>query len=250
MSEEVVAPVAAPAAPEVAAAPVAPVAPAAAPAALSIDAPEVQPGPAVTYDSTGDAGMDLALKFVGGLGLGPDHAAMTAAEAGDFTALEAALKGMGAKAKGYEDYLALAKQWVGAQTTKAAERLAKETAMVNDVVGGAENWGKISAWARDNAEPHEKEQVNAALKAGGIAAKAMALYLNQLYSKASGTEFSPRPAVQAAAAVVPGTAGPVTAREFAEQSHALRVKEGPNFESSPAYRDLVARRQASRAAGR
>ena len=225
------------------------------PTALTIDAPApppaAEPGPVVAYESTGDAGMDLALKFVGNLGLGPEHAAMKAAEDGDFTALEATLKGLGEKAKGYEDYLALAKQWVGTQATKAKERFAKEQAMVHDVVGGPDKWEAITSWARENAEPHEKEQVNAALKAGGIAAKAMAVYLNQLFSKAAGTEIIPAPAVQPGASPhAGGVSGPITAQQFAEKSRELRRTLGPSFESTPAFKELAAQRQAGMRAGR
>ena len=229
--------------------------PAAAPAPapipeLTIDAPAPPPSDPVAYETTGDAGMDLALKFVGNLGFGPEHAAMKAAEAGDFGALETALKGLGEKAKGYQDYLALAKQWVGTKAAQAKERFAKEQAMVHDVVGGQEKWEAITAWARENAEPHEKEQVNAALKAGGIAAKAMALYLGQLFGKAAGTELTPAPAVQPGAAPHAGSsAGPITAQEFANRSREMRRTQGPDFESSPAFKALVAQRQAGMRAG-
>lgn len=227
-------------------------APAVAPVALTIEAPAVEAPPAesaVAYEATGDAALDLALEFVGNLGFGPEHAAIKAAEGGDFTALKAALKALGDKAKGFEKYVALAEGSVTTRKTAATERLAKETAMVHDVVGGEQRWGEIAAWARENAEPAEREQVNAALKAGGIAAKAMASYLSGLYGKASGTTVQPAAAVKPSASPAAAVSGPVTSKEFAAQTATLRKTLGPSFEASPQYQQLAQRRVNSARAG-
>lgn len=254
MSEEASVASAAPVATEAPAA----AAPVAAPAVSAADDLSISPAPVappadtspVQYDPTGDAGLDLALEYVGNLGFGPEHAAIAAAEGGDFGPLEAALKALGEKGKGFEKYLALAKQAVTGKVEAAKARLAKDQDMVHKTVGGEENWKAISAWARENAEPQEVEQVNAALKAGGIAAKAMALYLHTKFQSAAGTEIQPAPAVQASASAANGAPGGIlTAREFSQQSAEMRKAHGPNFEQHPAFRQLVARRVTAQRAG-
>ena len=187
---------------------------------------------------------------MGNLGFGGDHAAILAAEKGDFGPLEEALKALGDKAKGFDKYLALAKSALEGKSKAAAERLAKDQAAVHEAVGGKENWEAIAEWARSNAEPAEKEAVNAALRAGGIAAKAMAVYLNSLHQKAAGVQVNPAPAVQRTATpAATVSSGPVTAREFSTESASLRSKLGPNFEASPQFAVLVARREAARKQG-
>src|SRR6185369_10168321 len=194
---------AAPAAPAPAPAPVAtsiddaPAAPAAAPIAS-----ETQPEPAaapaapgkvepVSYEPTGDAGLDLALNFIGQRGIGLDHPAMKAAEQGDFALLKATLAQLGDKAVGWEHVIAAGEAaYAKTVESRKAEATAAQDAILSafgtDRDAAAKEWGKVSEWAKANAEPAEKAAVNAALKAGGIAAKAMAAYLHTLYKATPG----------------------------------------------------------------
>jgi hypothetical protein len=241
----------------------APPAPAvAAPLPGTIDAPEAAApavpaapaadAPIVTYDSTGDVGLDLALDFVGKLGFGPEHAAMVAAESGDFGPLKAALGALGEKAKGFEKFLALAEKASGDRKAAAETKVKADQEAINKVVGGQEEWNKIAAWARENAEPAEKAEINAALKAGGLAAKAVAAYLKGCYAGAPNTVVTP------AAAVVPGGgstppagAGPLSAGDYSKEVAKLSASMGYGFEGSKEYQALQARRIATvRAGGR
>jgi len=52
------------------------------------------------------------------------------------------------------------------------------SAIVAQAAGGDEAlWADTIAWARDNAEPHEKDAANAAFAQGGLMAEAMAAFL-------------------------------------------------------------------------
>lgn len=160
--------------------------PAAAPAPATQDAPVVPAAPAagapaaIEYEPTGNPGFDLFLGFIGKAGYGPEHAAVKAAEAGDFSLLKAelALKGE----KGWEQVVALGEREVASKAEANKAKFAADKAVIEEAVGGAEQWVAIQTWAAANAEPAERAAVNQALAAGGIAAKAMAMYLSQLYA--------------------------------------------------------------------
>lgn len=242
---------AAPAAPENAAPIVAPVA---ADGALTIgEEPAAEPaaaGPAtVAYEGTGDVGLDMALEFVGNLGLGPDDPAMAAAMNGDFAMLKGKLSGMGDKAKGWERFIALAEKSHTATAEARKAQVAKDTEAIHNVVGGAEAWAAVSKWAGANAEPAERVAVNEALSKGGMVGKAMAAYLHGLYTKAQGTTVQPGQVVNPAAAGRADPVGPLTAAQYAQEAQALRAKMGYNMDGSQAYQALQARRMAGRRAG-
>lgn len=212
--------------------------------------PEADKGPtAFVYDKTNEPGLDMALSFVGKLGLGPTDPAMAAAIKGDFGMLKAKLAGMGAKATGWEQYVALAeesdKQFKETQATKVKA----DTENVHNAVGGAENWKAISKWAGENATPEEKASVNAALKGGGLQAKLMAEWLAGKYSKAKGTTVTPATVVKDGAKAAPGATGALTAAAYATEVQALRQKMGFKMDGSPAYQALQARRNAGRRSG-
>lgn len=243
------------------AAPIAPVAaPVADPGILIGEAPkpansittDTDTDGAVTYADTGDAGLNMALGFVGKLGLGPDDAAIKAAGTGDFSMLKAKLAGLGDKAKGWEQYVALAEK-SHADTVKATDaKVQKDTEVIHGAVGGKEQWAAISTWAAANAEPEEKAAVNSALKQGGLVAKVMALWLAERHSKANGTVKEPAPAVAAGAAGKADNsgAGPLSAKEYAKEVQALRQKEGYGFENGQGYKALQARRTAGQRTGK
>lgn len=210
-------------------------------------------GPVVIeFNPTGDAGLDMALGFFGKLGLGPGDAAFDAAANGDFAMLKAKLGQLGSKAVGFEGFVALAEQAYakGAEENKAT--VAKNVADIHKAVGGEANWKAIQTWASANAEPSEKVGVNAALKAGGIQAKAMALWLADKYSKASGTTVEPAPVLAPGAGgkpESPNTGGHLSAAQYAVETQKARQKLGYRFEGSKEYASLQARRMAGRRAG-
>jgi len=193
----------APAVPETPAAPAA-AAPAPTPAPIpaptvgedAAPAPEAPTGTAdeagvVVYDTTGDPGMDMALGFVGKLGLLPTHPAMVKAAEGDFSFIKAHLASLGDKATGWEQHIALAEQSWG-RNVKAAEDLNKSiTTTVHKAAGGEANWSAISGWAKANADPKERETINKMLAAGPVEARAATLMLRQMYEAAGGTTVTP-----------------------------------------------------------
>lgn len=253
MADEITA---APAAPAPAGSPTPAPAPAATPPAPAPQAPAdtvtiaepAAPASAevVEYSPTPDPGLNLALKFVGKLGFGPEHPAMKAAVDGNFDQLKGALTQLGDKAAGWEDMIALAERAYENESTTTKERQAKDQAAIFGIVGGEENWKAIQTWAGQNAEPAEREAVNRALGMGGMAAKAMAAYLGGLYAKASGT------VIEGASVLKPGAdrnAGPGTAlspKAYAAEVFQLHQKLGYKMESSPEYKQLQIRRQAFR----
>lgn len=212
------------------------------------DKSEAGPAP-VVYEPTNNVGLDMALEFIGGLGIGPEDAAMKAAETGDFAPLEALLRGMGDRAKGYERMLALGK---GAFESFSKEQKAKaeeSKKAIYAVVGGEQRWAEVEAWAKSNAEPAEKEAVNAALSAGGLQARSMAFYLNHRFENAAGTTYKPREQVADPAAGSGrgnGGNGPLSPAEYARSVAELRKQLGGKFEGSPQYAQLQQRRRAYR----
>lgn len=206
--------------------------------------PKDAAGESVTYEPTGDVGLDMALDFVGKLGLGPADPAMVAAIDGNFDLLKAKLGALGDKAKGWERFIALAEKSHKETSDKASAKVAKDKTSIHEAVGGEESWKQIAEWAGKNAEPDEKTQVNAALKQGGMVAVAMAQYLSGLYSKAGGTTVNPAEVTDPGASGKPASVGALTAKGYAQEVQALRAKLGYNFESSPAYVALQQRRIA------
>lgn len=260
----------APAAPAAPAAPVAPaasiVAPEATPVAVatSIEAPAETPaapvaappvaeageGTPIEYEATGDAGMDLALSFLGKLGIGPQDQAMLAAEKGDFALLKAKLATMGDKARGWEQIVALGEQQAKAlANTRDAAAKATQDAILSafgaDREAAAKRWSEVQAWARANAEPAERAAVNAALAAGGIAAKAMAAYLGNLQQGHPGAVVEPA-AVTAFGRSSSASSGALSPREYHAAVAALHSKLGGSIDSSQEYAALKARRSAWR----
>lgn len=225
--------------PAIAAAPVAPA------------APVVAAPTRGAFEPTGDPGLDTALDFAAGLGLGTGDPAIEAAKAGDFTALEAAFRSKGDAAKGWERMLALGKQAYERATKEAAAKTDETTAAVYAAVGGEATWNAISTWAASVATPAEKEDINASLAAGGLRAKLAAQYLVQQFTKAGRPGAGKAPATQAAAPAGVVEAAPLTAREYANAVDALsRANAGRDVAHMPEYQALRARRQAARSAGR
>ncbi len=214
-------------------------------------APEVigEPTPAVAADEgyawqeTGDPGLDVALTFIGGLGLGPSDPAVEAAIEGDFLLLEAKLEAMGDKSKGYQRFIALAKDAYTRTSTETANKQAAVTTAVNEVAGSPEAWSAIKKWAGDNAEPDEKEAINAMLTAGPLQARAAALMLSNLYNEAAGTTVNAADPVRANAGnSTPTNTGALSPSEYQAEVQALRAAKGYQMDGSPEYAALQARR--------
>lgn len=195
------------------------------------------------YEPTGDAGLDVALAYVGERGFGPEHPAIQAATKGDFTALEAALKALGDKAKGHERYVNLAKDSYGRR--QAAEKAASEATakVIYDAVGGKEQWAAIHAWVSAHADDSEKKQINAAFKVGGRVATATARDLADLFKQHGKT--APKAAVKPEAGAA-GDLPPLSPREYAKAVRELAAKVGPRLDESPEYVQLKQRRAAYR----
>jgi len=251
-------------------APTAPAAAQAAPAATAAAAPAVPANPTtpaaqtasdtpaapqpVVWEKTGDAGLDMALGFVGARGFGPQHPAVQAAVRGDFSLLKAELAGMGDKAIGYEAYVALAEKAYEQDKARAEAQEAMSVQAVHSAVGGEAAWAEIHQWAKANADPHERAEINAMMDAGPRQAKAAALYLKTLYENANGSVQAP------ASAVKPGASGhrsstaggPITdAREYSRLVLELEKKVGKaNIQDHPEYLQLKQRRLAGRRVAR
>jgi hypothetical protein len=244
-------PPAQPATPAVAPAVPAAAAPAAsAPPAAPANPAQTEPGAfgeAVTYQSTGDSNLDLALGFVGKHGLGPEHPAIVAATKGDFGPVKALMAEK--NVPGWEAHIALAeKGYADHLQAETDKTLAVQNICVN-AAGGEQEWADVLTWASQNAEPQEKEQVNAALAAGGVVAEAVAAFLVNSYRGAPGVTYSPREnAVKpdAARGASAANGGPLSPSEYGRAVADLRARLGTKFEQSPVYRQLQQRRASYR----
>ena len=219
---------------------------------LDDPAPPPAPNPDTSnefaYDSTGDAGLDYALNFVGKLGYGDTHPAIQAAQKGDFSLIRAELATKGVA--GSDAVLALAEQAYtrfAAEDAKKSEELAGFAAQA---AGSAENWAVVRAWAAVEATPQEKAQVNAALSQGGLVAQGVISQLVNLYQQ---KHTLPKDAATVAKPGEAGTAAPsnepMTAKAYAQAVEALRQKLGNRTEGSPEYAALQSQRLAARRAG-
>lgn len=250
-----------PAAPAAPAAPTPP-APPAAPLGTVGDAPVVDvvipaaDAGAVTYEPTGNPKLDISLSFLSKVGIKPDSAEMKAAEQGDFSILKATLATMGDKARGWEANVALGESAYAETMAATATRRAADQKAVLDVVGGEANWTAIKGFAAAATadSPAERAQVNAALNAGGIHAKAMAIYLQGLYHQHSETQtpakvVAPGVAATPASAPASGPNAPLSPREYTAevQKLAVTLRNKGGIDNSPQYKALQARRAAWRA---
>lgn len=231
-------------------------APAAAPAPAPTQAPAADT-PAIDVDAVtpyeyaeipDDPGLTMALKFVGKLGLTPESPELKAAMEGDFNFIKAKLASMGAKAQGFEHYIALAEKSFANHVTEHSAKVAAAETAIHAAVGGPEQWQTIQAWASANADVGEKEQINAMLNAGGFQARAAAALLHSMHSNAVGTVVNPANAAPgAASASAPASGAPLTAAEYAnEVSKLVRQYGARGAQSAPEMKVLDQRRANSR----
>ena len=200
------------------------------------------------YVPTGDPGLDLALTYVGGLGFGPDNPAIKAAESGDFGPLESALKALGAKAQGYDKYLAAAKASyeAAAARNKAREEAAEKA--IYEAAGGKEAWSAIHAWVSQEASPEQKQQIETAFRAGELPAAAMARQLADLYRQSGKSKLPPKAVASPTAGAAPSAAsgGALSPAEYKAEIRKLEAKYGYRLQETKEYADIVARRRAYR----
>lgn len=226
---------------------------AAAPTAAAPASPEPQPAignspppaePVVApagaaYEPTGNSGLDYALNFVGGLGIDGNHAAIKAAEGGDFSLLKAELARMGDKAKGWEQVVKLGEDGLAALRAEAQAKGEKNAAAVHEAVGGKEKWEAISKWAGENAEPAEKEAVNLALAQGGFVAKAVARALADGFSRATGVTVPAQEAAPGARSTASTGSEALGPREYTQA--VAKLQPNQRVDGNPAYEALKAR---------
>lgn len=222
------------------------------PAPLNVSAPAAPPTPApeqsviVQYTPTGDQGLDLALEFVGNLGFGPERAEIQAAQKGDFAPLEASLKALGDKAKGFEKFLGVAKD---SHSRVVQSKQAKEKATLDAVVaaaGGVKEWNALQAWVVAEASDEQKAAINAAFAQGGFAAESVVRSLAQLYAQSGVSKNKPAAVVKPTAAGEPAKAeGALSASEYKAGVRALEAKYGYRLTETDEYKALSARRLAA-----
>lgn len=197
------------------------------------------------YNPTGDEVLDLALTFVGNLGFGPEREDMKAAMTGDFSKLEASLKGLGDKAKGYERYLTAAKASYARNQDTRKQREAAIVKTIEDSVGGAENWKAIHAWVAAEADESQKKEITAAFAAGSYAAAAMARQLADLYKQSGKSTIPPKSAVQPNAGSNSAAAGgSLSPSQFKDRVRELEAKYGYKLQGTDEYKEAVAQRRA------
>ncbi len=201
----------------------------------------------VVYEKTGDVGMDMALEFVGKLGIGLEHPAMKAAAEGDFSILKATLAAKGTP--GWEQFVELGEAAYHKGVKEATTKQEKIRDGIYAEAGGKEQWTQVHAWASANATAEEKAEINTLLNQGGLAAKGAVKYLVDTYNRATNVEVTPRDPLTNAGrggGAPAATNGPLTAREYAEEVRQLSNKLNGRLEGSKEYENLQRRRQAGR----
>ena len=215
--------------------------------------PELDPDTSTQfeYDPTGNAGLDYALKYIGQRGYGANHPAVVAARDGNFSLLKAELAGLGPRAQGYAEVVALAEQAFASTSKQAAEKEAALNSYCIEAAGSQDNWNAVRQWASANADPGEKEEINGALAKGGLLAQAAISMLLSMYSKQNTLAQEPASAVRrdaAGAAQTTNTA--LTAAQYAKAVQELsRSSSGREVSDTPEYAALQQRRLAGRRQG-
>ena len=220
-------------------APVATPAPAA-PAAPVLPAPEA--APQVEFAKTGDPALDVALDFFAKAGIDPDDAALEAAKGGDFLLLKAKLAQQGDKARGFENFVALAEAAYTKRVAQEAQHMQAVVSAAAQAVGGQETWDAIKAWVATAIPEAERAAMNAAfLNSSPAVAAILGQGLLSRY-RAEGGTVEGRHVVTPGARTVTAPHGALTADEYAAQVRALAAKTRGNPDASPEYKALRNRR--------
>lgn len=218
-------------------------APAPAPTPEPAAVPEKEPAPEpIKYEETGDPTLDYVLGYIGEQGLDQDHPAVQAAYNGDFAQLEVELLKKGAP--GADKILALAQRSYEQHQESHQASLAETGKALIEIAGGEDQWEEVVTWARDNAEPEEKEEINAMLEKGGFAAKMAAQFLVTSFRNTQGNEYEGKPAASPSAAPAATVdKGPISRQQFAQEAEKLYRQFGQEYQSRPEYRALAQRRK-------
>lgn len=195
-----------------------------------------------------DPGLNMALAFIGKLGMGPDHPAVQEAVKGNFDFLAAHLAALGPKAVGYEHIVKLAKASFDRQVSQTADRASQAREAILEVTGGEEQWKEIQKWAGENAEPSEKAAINRMLNAGGIESKMAAEFLRNRYSESQGAVIEPKQAVgNVPANGASGAAGALSPAQYQQEMGKLVRQFGATGAGrQPEYKALQSRLAAYR----
>jgi hypothetical protein len=227
-----------------------------APAPVVVAPPPGDKPSVVTFASTGDAALDMAMGYFAKHGVTPDSLAMTSANTGDFSVLNAVLQEKGAE--GAAAYVAIAQQAHSRKAEAEKAQEAQRTTVLHDTMGGEAGWQAVKNYVAANATPEELKEINANLNRGGLAAKATARYLKEVYERGTGHSLSGQPAAAAPAAPDPvatattrASSTPPTSTALSPQAYAAAIKDlvkqfGPGAYSQPAYAELQQRAQAWR----
>ena len=217
-------------------------APAPAPGDMSVSAPPTE----YVLQPSGDPATDLAFKFLATNGVVPGSAAWEAAQKGDFAVVKATLAEKGVK--GAAEYVAILEDRAAKAVEGGKAKAAAVQTAVHAAVGGQESWTQIKNWVADNADDHELEAVNAALKGSPFLAKIMAEGLKARFERSTGV------APQTASAQMPGlrasgAPAPLTAAGYQEAVTKLRQTLGNRMDGSPEFAALRQRRMDGLARG-
>ena len=203
-----------------------------------------------TYTQTENAGLNLALEFVGNRGIGPEDPSFKAAMQGDFSLLKAKLASMGTQASGYAEYVALAEDAWKANNEAEAKKSKAATAAALAVFGegeqAQERFVEVAAYVKANASDAEVSELNTMLKGSPLQARAAAALMLSTYSGAKGVTRPMTSAVKdnAAAGTDGGVpSGKLSAKDFAKAVQALpaNIRNSPNLHNTPQYKALAAR---------
>jgi hypothetical protein len=201
------------------------------------------------YDPTGDASLDIALGYIGKLGYSPQHPAIIAAQAGDFSLIRAELAINGVK--GGAEMLAVAEDGYKRLSEKQKEKDSETRSYGEKACDGAANFNAVLEWGKANLDASAKAWFNASVAQGGIAAQAAIDKLAQSYLSANKFSKTPgNPAPGAGAATSFSESGPIDAATFKDETAKIRAAAaGRNYETSDQYQALKARRLAGIRAG-
>lgn len=199
-------------------------------------------------EKTGDPALDLALAYIKSKGINTDDPAVELArDTGDFSALKAKLAAAGATdADPYMDAAESAYARFKAKADAQYAELTQAAEAASSSVGAS--WDKVKEWAGKEASAEQKQQINDALAAGGVTAKATLQWLANAYAKANPPRG--KASVRADATPADTAAGGLSAREYASAVEKLYASSGfKDVTNTPAYRALQQRRLAGKAAG-
>lgn len=177
-----------------------------------------------------------------------DNPAVQAAFDGDFGLLKAELASKGAKAQGFEQYIALAERAYQAEAQASAAREKEVGEAILGVFGGKEEgWNEVREWVKKEATPEEKTAFQTMLKSGDkFQAQAAAFYLNHLYQTANGVVREPSPTSSQPQPTVSNGASALSPQEFKAEVTRLYAEKGSSADNSPEMAALLKRREAYR----